>query len=189
MASEAAKHDTASAKGCASASAVVLNSETQLGFTAQVAIGGAGSATRGLKPSQDEWMACDLDTEFMYAACKWLFKYLNPVKYDAMAEWIGCPAPQRRLLAVGMICQLYKSSPAGNPIAIQGTEHQFLELVTFDADMKCWNGGAVGATRTSCGAGVYRSPASACGAHIRKKEKKACRCVVAPCQCKRAPVS
>ena len=94
MASEAAKHDTASAKGCAFASTVVLNNETQLGFTAQVAIDGAGSATRSLTPSQDEWMACDLDTEFMYAACKWLFKYLNPVKYDAMAEWIGCPAPQ-----------------------------------------------------------------------------------------------
>jgi hypothetical protein len=31
----------------------------------------------------------DLDTEFMYAACKWLFAYLHPVKYDEMAEWIG----------------------------------------------------------------------------------------------------
>jgi hypothetical protein len=81
----------------------VLNNETQLGFTAQVAIDGAGSATRSLTPSQDEWMACDLDTEFMYAACEWLFAYLHPVKYDAMAEWTGCPAPQRRILPSHML--------------------------------------------------------------------------------------
>jgi hypothetical protein len=47
------------------------------GFTAWVAIGGAGSATRSLTPSQYEWMDGDLDTEFMYAACKWLFAYLH----------------------------------------------------------------------------------------------------------------
>jgi hypothetical protein len=47
------------------------------GFTARVAIGGAGSATRSLTPSQYEWMDGDLDTEFMYAACKWLFAYLH----------------------------------------------------------------------------------------------------------------
>jgi len=60
-----------------------------------------------------------------------------------MAGWIGCPATERRLLAVGMICHLYKMGIAGNPIAIQGTEHQFLELVTVDADMQCFNGGEI----------------------------------------------
>jgi hypothetical protein len=97
VACEAAKHDTGSAKGCAFATTVVQN-ETQLGFIAQVAIDGAGSATRSLTPSQDEWMACDLDTEFMHAACKWLFAYRIATQKSTMQWRSGSVVPRRNVV-------------------------------------------------------------------------------------------